>query len=82
MKIKNKISRIISEKSADYLIEKLSCVVTAHEECRRYAEDYCRTQVRTQVGAQAKAQAREQAREQAAVQVGYKHEPITHEIYE
>jgi hypothetical protein len=34
------------------------------------------------LGLKLSEQAREQAREQAAVQVGYKHEPIIHEIYE
>lgn len=55
---------------------------TTHEECRRCAEDFCRTQVRTQVWAQAGLKLGLRLREQASEQAGYKHEPITLEIFE
>ena len=72
------------------MIGKLSCVVTAddtaHEECRRYAEEVPKIiaghRLGLKLGLRLSEQVREQASEQAVVQAGYKHETITHEIFE
>ena len=59
---------------------------TAHEECRRYAEDvpkiFAGHKLGLKLGLRLSEQVREQAREQAVGEAGDKHEPITYEIIE
>lgn len=59
---------------------------TAHEECRRYAEDvpkiFAGHKLGLKLGLRLSEQVREQASEQAVVQARDKHEQITYEIFE